>query len=173
MVLGHPHIELPLVRFARHGRRVLEACDLLEAIADDLPRKVAPIWREVAQHCVAIMPGHYDSLLHILIPVLKRRTRGDPDCEAVLARLEQEYADACHRFPELFALLQDAQDQGVATIDEEALGYALRSYFEAIRQQMAWERDVLIPLAERRLTRADYAELGTSLSVSGLPGRPR
>ncbi|MEL6913144.1 MAG: hemerythrin domain-containing protein [Pseudomonadota bacterium] len=164
VVAGVEPLDLPLLRLARHGQRVLDLCDLLEAIADDLPRKTMPVWREVAQLCGTIVPRHYDTLNRIFLPLLRRRTAGDVECEAVLTRLETEYSDSSHRLPELVSLLHDTVNNSPPGIDTEALGFALRGFFEAIRRQMAWEMDVLIPLARRRLTREDLDELVSSFA---------
>lgn len=164
---------LPLAQVAEHARRVGDLCDLLEAIADDLPRKTKPIWREVIRLCSTIIPNHYDDVIGVVVPVLMRRTEGDIDCESVLRRLHADYIDGRVRLPELTDILDDAIRSDGPAIEPEALGFALRSFFQAIRRQTDWEIDVLLPLANRRLTREDLDEIALSLSVHGIDELPK
>ncbi|MEL7166852.1 MAG: hypothetical protein AAGL96_15385 [Pseudomonadota bacterium] len=153
----------PLALVAQHARRVAELCDLLEAIADDLPRQPKPIWSEVRRLCGATIQQHYDEVLRALVPVLMRRTRGDADCEDMLNRMRLDYVDGQVRLPELEELLNDASRVNGPGLGANALGFALRSFFETIRRQTDWEMDVLLPMARRRLTPSDLAEVKSAL----------
>ncbi|MEO0753069.1 MAG: hypothetical protein AAFY25_14835, partial [Pseudomonadota bacterium] len=129
----------PLDQVADHARRVSQMCDLLEALADDLPRRPAPIWREATRMCNDVIPGHYREILNVLVPILKRRTEGELDCEYVLRRLQQDFEDEACRLSELNDLLIEAVGTDASKIGPEALGYALRGFFGALRRNGCWE----------------------------------
>lgn len=154
---------MPLVLVARHARRVSQFCDLLETLADDLPRKAMPVWREVHRLCNTVIPMHYEDVASVLVPVLIRRSKGNADCEDVLNRLRLDYDDGRVRIPELAEILTDAMCSDGPKIEPDALGFALRSYFEAMRRQSDWELDVLLPLARRKLTQEDLEEIALQL----------
>lgn len=155
---------IPLDYVAAHSKRVAAMCDLLEAIADELPKKAKPFWQEVTRLCTTVIPQHYDAVTRLLVPVLLRRTEGELDCEAVLLRMQADYTDERARLPELTELLTDAFGADDARLSADALGYALRSFFEAMRRQIRWETEVLLPLASRHLTPEDLEELAQGLS---------
>lgn len=155
---------IPLRQVAAHSRRVADLCDLLEAIADDLPRRVAPVWDEVSRLCSTIIPNHYDDVSRVILPVLLRRLEGNADAVAVLRRLQADYLECCVRLPELNDLLADATGSSVSRARGDALGYALRHFFESLRRQIDWEKDVLLPMASRSLTVADLDEIMPRLS---------
>lgn len=162
---------VPLEYVADHARRVARMCDMLEAIADELPNKAKPFWNEVTQLCTTIIPRHYDEVTQLLMPVLRRRTKGAVECEAVLSRLQAEYWEERARLPELTELLTDAVGKDAHRLSADALGYALRGFFDAIRRQSQWETEVLLPLASRHLTQEDLDQLARELasSVTALP----
>lgn len=155
---------VPLEYVAAHSKRVGAMCDLLEAIADDLPQKAKPFWREVTRLCGTVIPQHYDAVTRLLVPALLHRTQGEADCEAVLLRMQADYTHERARLPELTELLREAIGQDSLRLSPDALGYALRSFFEAMRRQIRWETEVLLPLASRRLTAEDLDELATCLA---------
>ncbi|MEM6588445.1 MAG: hypothetical protein AAF641_08370 [Pseudomonadota bacterium] len=156
-----------LDRVADHARRVSQMCDLLESMADDLPHRPVPVWREATRLCNQIIPGHYHEVLNVLVPVLQRRTKGDLDCENLLRRVRADFDEEACRLSELNELLVEAIDpDGNArsgTIGPETLGYALRCFFTALRRNGSWEMDVLLPLASRRLNADDLDEMAHML----------
>ncbi|MEO0487515.1 MAG: hemerythrin domain-containing protein [Pseudomonadota bacterium] len=146
---------LVLGAVADQTHRVADFCDLLEAIADDLPRKAKPVWREIIRLCDAILDEHLQTFAQVIVPALLRRTRDDAHLQTVLTQLHAEYRDESARLPELAALLSDNIGPDEDRMTAETLGYALRSFFTALRRQAAWESNVLLPLAATRLSPAD------------------
>ena len=141
----------PLGEMADHNARVVQICDLLEAMADDLPRRPVPVWREAARMCEEVVKRHYKLVLDVLLPVLEARTLGEEDCEDVLRRVHADFEDEASKLLELNALMLDTVGDSAGKIEPEALGYALRCFFVALRRNASWEADVLLPLARRRL----------------------
>lgn len=157
----------PLDIVAQHALRVSQTCDLLEALADDLPRRSEPVWREASRMCADVIPRHYRDVLDVLVPILLRRTQGERDCETILLKLRADFEyDAC-RLTELNDLFVDTLGGNRRTIGAEALGYALRGFFDVLRRNTSWETDVLLPLASRRLTDQDLGEIAQQLSSPG------
>lgn len=154
----------PLEHVAAHANRVSQMCDLLEALADDLPRRPVPVWREATRMCNDVIPGHYHDVLSLLVPTLLKRTEGDLDCEDLLQRLQLDFEDEACRLAELNDLMVDAVGEDSGKIGAEALGYALRGFFGALRRNTSWETDVLLPLAERYLNADDLREISGQLT---------
>ena len=149
----------PLDYVAEHADRVNQMCDILEALADDLPRRPAPVWREAKRMCNSVIPGHYQDVLTVLMPILLRRIAGELDCEDTLRRLQEDFEDEACRLTELNDLLEEALTADRCSIGPEALGYALRGFFNVLRRNTSWETKVLLPLATRRLTADDLNEI--------------
>lgn len=154
----------PLEHVAEHARRVSQMCDLLEALADDLPRRPTPVWREAKRMCNAVIPGHYNDVLGLIVPALLKRTQGDQACEELLHRLKLDFEDEASRLTELNDLMVDALGEDGRKIGPEALGYALRGFFGALRRNSCWETDVLLPLAKRYLNADDLNEISGQLT---------
>ncbi|MEL6119589.1 MAG: hypothetical protein AAFR49_07915 [Pseudomonadota bacterium] len=159
-----PKQRSPLEHVAEHANRVSQMCDMLEALADDLPRRTAPVWREATRMCNDVIPGHYHDVLCLLVPILLKRTEGDVDCEDLLQRLRLDFEDEAYRLTELNDLMVDAVGADAKKIGPEALGYALRGFFGALRRNTSWETDVLLPLAERYLNSDDLEEISGQLT---------
>ncbi len=155
----------PLKNMADNAKRVAQICDLLEAMADDLPRRPAPVWREAALMCDEVVKKHYKSVLDVLLPVLETRIRGDEDYAAVLDRLHGDFEEEASRLSELSALMIDALEDSRGQIGAEALGYALRGFFGALRRNVSWEMDVLLPLAKRRLNVDDLSKIRQLMKI--------
>lgn len=149
---------MPLSPFVKGATRVAELCDLLEALADDLPRKAPAVWREAVHLTVTVLPEHLDQMSSVLLPVLASRTEEDTMCKAVLGRLVVDYEDSRSGLSELTELLENAM-RGQSSLPSEALGFALRAHFEAIRRQIGWETEVILPLAKRCFTNREIEAL--------------
>ncbi len=164
----------PLDDLAEHAQHVSHLCDLLEALADDLPRRPMPVWREAMRMCKHLVPVHYEEILNVVMPILKRRTVGERDCEDVLRRLQADFEDEAFRLSELDDLLEEvANPQATGNrengnIGPEALGFALRGFFIALRRNSTWETDVVLPLASRHLNTNDLDEIAGSLNFVGV-----
>jgi len=147
------------------SRRVLDICDLLEALADDLPRRSAPIWRETKTQCAYGLRSHFKLIADLIVPMLLERSEGILDREDVILRVKGDCADLSHRVTDLGELFDDALSSSAYCIDAEALGFALRGHFEALRRYIGWETDVLWPLALRLFSPDDLDHLTDEVSA--------
>ena len=127
--------------FKAHLERTLEICDLLESLADDLPRRPLAVWREAKHQCRRVLQHHVAIGAEQVAHLLGRLTPGTEDQRAVLLHFEAEYTTIGCRLDDLDDLLSDAVSPDRTCIGAEALGYALRSHFDALRQHIGWERD--------------------------------
>ena len=134
---------------ASECRRAFEVCELLEFLADELPKQSAPVWREAHIHCKKVLVPHFQFLSSFMISALLRHTIGDVDKQEFLTRLQSDCADQLHRLSDLSDLFSDALGGRLNLQSPEALGFALRGHFEALRYNLNWEADVLLPLASR------------------------
>ncbi|MEM6303453.1 MAG: hemerythrin domain-containing protein [Pseudomonadota bacterium] len=157
-----------LKRVAADGQRVSDLCDLLEAMADDLPKVAPAVWKEARRLSLTLLPEHLDDMAQVLLPVLARRAGSDLTCAQMLARLQLDYEDGSLHLTELSDMLADGAVSGGRAMSSDALGYALRGFFEPLRRQMDWEKDVLLPLATRCLTADDLTEIARRM---GNPSR--
>lgn len=154
---------MPLSQLSTEAQRVSEVCDLLEELADDLPQQSVPMWREAARLTATVMPQHMNAVSQVLIGKLLNTTKSDPFCQNVLRRAQIEVADCTASLPELTELLEQGCSIRNSQLPPEALGYALRSYFDAVRRHLAWETKVLVPLALHRCSSVELEDMRRDL----------
>lgn len=138
--------------FETQLERSLETCDLLEALADELPRRSVAVWRAAKVQCQDVLRDHLALGAEQILPCLRLRAQGSVDLGNLLLHFEREYKALAHRLDDLDDLLFDAVATDRNRIGPEALGYALRSHFDTLRKHIGWERDVLLPMVTRNLT---------------------
>lgn len=152
--------------FAAQTARALQVCDLLEALADDLPRRQAPVWRETQHQCKSVLGPHFSFLVSDVLPTLLKRSSESADREDVLVRLMNDNQDQLDALEDLDDLMSEALISERFDQNAESLGYALRGYFETLRHNLRWELDVLWPLSKRILSVEDVRKLRAELSSS-------
>lgn len=135
----------------------LELCDLLELIADSLPRFDPVIAGSAASLLRRGLEPHQRLEEDMLFPLLRRRAAGDSQLHAVVQLLEAEHASDAGAAHELADELQAVADTGLMR-NADMLGYMLRGVFERLRRHIGWENGVLLPLARRALTPDDLVE---------------
>ncbi len=157
----------PLSRLDDVHARQLRVCDILERIADALPR---PPSRLVCLRLLDIltvdMPLHHADEEAGLFPLLRQRTAPGDGIDAVLDRLSIEHAEDEALLPEVLETLQALADDVGPEREPDIAGYVLRGYFESQRRHIAWEEDVVMPLARTRLRVADIGRLDTIMRVN-------
>jgi len=149
--------ETPFAAFQAQLDRALEVCDLLEALADDLPRRSAVIWRDAKRQCAEVLQSHMAAGQALVLHFLDQSAQITPSQRDVLLRFRGDYAHLAHSVEDLDDLLFDATATDRACVGPEALGYALRSHFEGLRRHIGWERDVLVPMMTRLYGSVDLA----------------
>lgn len=131
-------------------------CDTLEEIADGLPAEVntglaakaVTVLRQSLRRHIALQERY-------LLPLLITRAEPQDNTKAVRAQIAAEHvADevlAHDVADELEQMIRDGRAR-----NPEMLGYMLHGYFECRRRHLAWEVNVILPLATRRLTPSDW-----------------
>ncbi|MEL6960115.1 MAG: hypothetical protein AAGL89_14310 [Pseudomonadota bacterium] len=142
-------------------QRAFQVCDLLEALADDLPRRQAPVWRETQRQCQSVLRPHFMLLINVVLPILLKRSKENVDREEVLMRLVADNESQLHALEDLDDLLSEAIAPGRSD-NAESLGFALRGFFDTLRHNLTWEVDVVWPLAKRVFTEVDAKDLNSS-----------
>ncbi|MEM6595589.1 MAG: hypothetical protein AAF672_12440, partial [Pseudomonadota bacterium] len=140
---------------ARAAERVADMAKLLETLADTLPKCSPPMWRVAQIRCGTTLKPHFMTLTRHVIPTLSGYKNNSIDQHALLMRFDLDCIEQLHSLTDLDDLLSDVlEDRGPAK-DAEALGYALRGHFDEIRRTLAWETEVIWPLAARVLRGRD------------------
>lgn len=147
----------------------LELCDLLEALADGLPRSVNQEWAAFAIEILSeSWPAHVALEEDVLFPLLRARAATDATLTEILSRLEQEHVsdeDFAHEIAEELTVLIS---EGAAR-NPDMLGYMLRGFFDSQRRHVAWENMVLLPVARRLLGEADLTSMRDWIAARGGP----
>ncbi len=119
-------------------------CDMLEQIADSLPR-------DISKRTCASLGGDMLPLLRdihqfeedSLYPLAIQRLGATPQVHSTIRRLQYEHCeDECFAEELSDALRELGGDD--APKNPEATGYMLRGFFEALRRHIAFERDHLL-----------------------------
>ncbi|MEM6758304.1 MAG: hemerythrin domain-containing protein [Pseudomonadota bacterium] len=160
---------MPLRQLARDANRIKELCDLLEFMADDLPRRSPAVWREARLLSTKVLARHFRALSECLLPILAREAEGDFFAAATVARIWHECENCKACLAELSDLLEYSHDCHSANMSSETVGYALRGFFSDIRRQIAWEESVLLPLASQRCDDLDIYTLRDCLLSTPKP----
>jgi hemerythrin-like domain-containing protein len=137
----------------------LELCELLECMADRLPEPVDPRLAGVAVTILRSgLPQHMRLEEDVLFPLMRRRICGQAQLAAMLDRLTSEHDVDESLAGEIADTLQSMAD-GHGPDNAEMIGYMLRGFFESQRRHIAWENEVVLPLARQILLEEDLGEL--------------
>jgi hemerythrin-like domain-containing protein len=155
--------------FADHYRQRL----MLNALDDFLNhgyfrRKRDPVDREalaaIVQYLRRDFPLHVADEEEGLFPLLVARCRDDEGAVSVLRQLTREHADDHEEVQTLLGDLEQVlDDKRVA--DTWAFMRRAMHFVETQRRHLAWENNVVLPLARGQLTEPDLAELGQGMAV--------
>ena len=154
----------PLGFIREEHRRQEELCAVLEGLVDDFTK---PSSRDKATGILAYLteelPLHEQDEEEGLIPLLQARC-GDAEAQGLLSRLRGQHADDRARVATLIADL-DALYVEVPLGDPGAFVLNALMLAETWRRHLAWENQVLLPLARDRLNAADLEELGRAMAA--------
>lgn len=148
----------------------LELCDLLEDLADGLPRRLEESWAATAVGVLSqTWPLHVALEEDVLFPLLRQRAAEDATLLEILVRLEAEHdsdEDFAHEIAEeLSAVLDDGHIR-----NPDMLGYMLRGFFDSQRRHVAWENMVMLPVARRVLEGGDLELMRSWIRARLEPG---
>ena len=150
--------------FAEHDRQRI-ICAVIERLADDLQASDACAnAAHVLDHLENLLPLHIADEEQDLFPLLWQRCIDNDGIDELLALLQEEHKeddDHCAALlTPLRVLAKGGQPANATEFVALALGFA---HFQ--RRHLGWENGTILPLAERRLTDADQAELGRSMAA--------
>ncbi len=139
--------------------RLLDLCASLESIADTLPLRAAGCSR-VAAELLTLLPLHHADEDRGLFAILKRKS---PHGEIVqiMHGLASDHTDDNVALMEIIDYLELlATPRRILRPSPEAIGYAIRGFFQAKRRHLSLETRIIMPFAHEHLTSDDLHTLG-------------
>lgn len=140
----------PLILLRHVHAAKLALCDRLEAIADGLPADASSSECEAAARTVGpLLEGAHRFEETVVFPLCERLSRGSLAVADALERLAAEHReDASYGEEVAESLMQFGGGRPV--LGAETLGFMLRGFFGSLRRHVAFERDYIEMIAERR-----------------------
>ncbi|MEM1039957.1 MAG: hemerythrin domain-containing protein [Pseudomonadota bacterium] len=130
-------------------------CDLLEAIADDIPEDPKAVDRQrclaAARQIFPTVKKAHDFEEQRLFPLLEQLNGPSESLTKSLERLRFEHWEDESFAEEVTESLIEF-GRGNGSVDGEKLGYMLRGFFEGLRRHMAFETEHLVPMLKRQAT---------------------
>jgi hemerythrin-like domain-containing protein len=146
-----------------------ELCDVLEALADDLPKPPDPALVLISLDLLEqSLPSHIRFEEDAFFPLLRARLSQTDVLLHVLNCLGDEHDRELGAIAEVADALRSVLESGVSG-RAEMLGYLLRGFFEGQRRHMAWEDKVVLPVARVVLSTDDLAWLQGWIMTSDRP----
>lgn len=138
------------------------ACNTLEALAsagtsEDVRADAERVLRYIHQD----LPLHIADLEDSLVPLLSQRVLPADSFDVVRARDQGEGRCDDETLDRLVTSLRRVAADGASPVDLQPDAGTL---VEARRQDLAWVNDVILPLAESRITGADLVTLGRAMA---------
>lgn len=125
---------------AHNYHLLLELCDVLEAIADSLPRANAQLCRDTAATLEPLLAQTHRLEEVTLFPLLT--ASGRPELRHTMTRLRREHVfDSCAA-GEVSDVLRSIA-AGCSALSPDAVGYLLRSFFDGLRRHVYGEQDLI------------------------------
>ncbi len=161
--LDHRLIAEPLDYILAEHHRQRTLCQWVDRLAAEpaLDRRLA---RLVAQHIAREMTLHVIDEEEDLFPLLRRRALPEDQIDKVLGLLSGEHAAEGRLGREAVDGLLDALERGDVLLSEE-FRHKLRTFSAGQRRHLAVENAVVMPIAERRLTRKDREGLARRMAA--------
>ena len=133
----------------------LALCDELEAIADSLPHAVNKLDCLDAVNRIRTcgrVHSEYDT--KCLFPLLRKRAGVSAGLFSKLDRLEHQHMDDEDWASEIADTLESLV-AGSHRLEPETIAYMLRGYFQGLRRHIAFEQDIVLPIASATLNGTD------------------
>lgn len=121
-------------------QRLLDLCDVLEAIADSLPHPDGRLCMATADALEPLVEQTHGLEEYALFPALM--ASGRPELEQTAARLRREHLYDSDMASEVSEALRDLVS-GRSTLSPDAAGYLLRSFFASMRRHVHGELELL------------------------------
>jgi hemerythrin-like domain-containing protein len=154
--------------FAEHFRH-RKLCNLLEELAlatrqqTPLAGEVLALAREVLAFLCHDMEVHVQDEELDLFPLLRLRSVPEDGSERVLSALAAEHAGDRHLANLVISGLQRVLAEGRPRAQQTGLREAMIDLARNERRHLALENAIVLPLARRRLEKADLAELSARM----------
>ncbi len=163
--IGPEGIPYPIEFLFTEHDRLRVVCAALERVADDCTAGDA---RENAAFALSYLenelPLHIADEEEDLFPLLERRCDPDDEIDTILDLLNDEHeADQEYQLRLLEPLRSIAAGRRPA--DAVEFGHAARAFSVFQRRHLAWENGTVLPLARKRLSEADQADLGRKMAA--------
>ena len=138
---GSGTVHMPRIDMERGHRRMLQACEALEALADQLPGDVDRLGcLMLASTLIPLLDACHGFEEAVVLPAFARTQRN----VEIVSRLKAEHLqDRCAA--EDLAEALAAYGHGRPISNPEAFGYMLRAFFDSMRRHIAFERDHVLP----------------------------
>lgn len=145
---------------AEHGgQRAL--CNLMENVAGD-PGFDRDAARAILRYLGQDFSRHVRDEEIDLFPLLRKRCLPEDEIDVVLARLNAEHKDEHRLAGDVESQLKELLDRDVSTLDA-AFRERLFQYARSLRNHLALENSVILPMARARLTADDMVALSASM----------
>lgn len=149
--------------YAEHYRQLV-LCDLIDELAlGGAARGSASTREAVIGYLRRDLPQHMIDEEQDLFPRLRCRLRPEDGAEAILDLLSEKNQTELRRATAVIQLLRRAEPALGPGVDPW-IAQSLSAFAEGQRRRLAWENGFILPLARRRLTRADLALIGHNMA---------
>lgn len=149
--------------YAEHFRQRI-VCDLLDEIAEDPARRDAPRKSAtVLSYLEHDLPHHIADEEKDLLPFLRERCAPADRTERILRLLAEEHGRDQDLTESLRTGLR-ALAAGKALRSQEAFLKSAAAFAELQRRHLAWEDELILPLARERLTAGDLQTIGRRMA---------
>lgn len=166
MWFGHnvcPAVEHPMTTLIRLLRMHLEICDDLERVADSLPDQVdRDKCRQLTGLLGTIIRPVHELEERVVFPRIATGGGFVGFQERTLERLRREHCMDCDYAAEIAELL-DGLCNRTCCVGMNAVGYALRGFFESLRRHVYFDLEQIIPAAQCLLLREDVQQMAEIL----------
>jgi hypothetical protein len=160
----HPNLSDQLLAVGNDHAVQLCLCSALEAIADGLPDVNSALLQRTLDVLACGVLQDIRQRQQLLFDALGQTETANRALRLVGSRLTTELANDACAIIELNETLRLLARQGQAS-NPEVLGYLLRGLFEACRRHVAWQTEVLLPLAREHLCSNDRTSLSQRRSA--------
>lgn len=141
----------PLVLMRQAHATKLALCDRLEAIADGLPSSVSRVESEsVARSIGPLLESAHRFEENAVFPLCETLSGGSLSVASSLERLRAEHREDASFGEEVAEALLQFGGRDQPMLCAETLGFMLRGFFGALRRHIAFERDYIGMVTERR-----------------------
>ncbi len=141
-------------------------CDQLESIADDLPNRIDVRRALSAMQFLRIkLPVYHSDERRCLFPLLKQRAPHSSGIVPIIAQLQSHQIEDEDFAHEVAEFLEDLSTEPVIR-NPDASGYLLRGFFQSYRRYLGWQKLMVLPLANRVLSREDLDHLFAAINFN-------